>query len=208
LLHLLPDSIEALGDYFVDSDFPISHALAAVGFLVVLFIEEILFGKKHVAKADSSGEVSATESSAYALVVILSVHSALAGAALGTEDTFSASLVIFLAIMAHKGAAGFALTLDFVNAGLSGVKSIRFLTLFASMTPLGIILGAGLDALLQDRHGRLFEGLFDAIAAGTFLFVAIFEIITREFAKRQAMPVKFAALCAGIALMALIAIWA
>lgn len=207
LLHLLPDSIEALTGYFVGSNFPFGYALAAVGFLAVLFVEEILFGNAHANAAGSGAEVAAAGVSAYALVVILSVHSVLAGAALGTEDTFSGSLVIFLAIIAHKGAAGFALTLDFRRAAFAGAKSLRLLALFASMTPLGIVLGAGLDHLLQDRHGRLFEGLFDALASGTFLYVAVVEIISREFADREAILAKFGVLCAGIALMALIALW-
>lgn len=206
LLHLLPDSIEALNSYFADSDFPIGYMLAAVGFLAVLFIEEILFGEAH-ASDGAAGTQAAAGVSAYALVVILSAHSILAGAALGTEDSFSGSLVVFLAIIAHKGAAGFALSLDFRRADFPSAKALRLLALFASMTPLGIVLGVGIDHLLQDRHGRLFEGLFDALAAGTFLYVAIVEIISGEFAERQAIVAKFAALCAGIALMALIALW-
>ncbi len=126
---------------------------------------------------------------------------------MGAEVSLSGSLVIFLAIIAHKGAAGFALTLDFQRAGFARRKSVRMLTVFASMTPLGIILGSGLDRLLHKQYGLLFEGLFDALAAGTFLYVGIVEIISKEFADRHGVAFKFVALCLGLTIMALIALW-
>lgn len=216
LVHLLPDSIDALASYFTAQEFPLGYMLAAVGFLGVLFIEEIVFADAHDgaiargAQPDRAGATAATaaeEVSAYAIVVILSIHSVLAGAALGTEDTMNGSLVIFLAIIAHKGAAGFALTLDFMRAGFGYKKTLRLLTLFATMTPLGFVIGTGLESLMHQSYGRVFEGFFDALAAGTFLYVAIVEIIAKEFADRRAIPAKYLALCLGLLMMALIALW-
>ena len=213
LIHLLPDSIKALTGYFADSDFPIGYLIAAIGFLTVPFIGEILFREAHE-RASQVGEkgvddalAPASGPSAYALVVILSVHSVIAGAALGAEEDFSGALVIFIAIVAHKGAAGFALMLVFQRAAFERAKSLRILVLFASMTPLGIVLGSGLDRLLHRGYGPLLEGLFEALAAGIFLYVAIVEIIGKEFADRRAVVLKFAALCLGLALMAVIALF-
>src|SRR5262245_52770793 len=67
---------------------------------------------------------------------ILSIHSILAGAALGTEDTLVGSVAIFLAIIGHKGAAAFALGVEFQRSGFDRSKYIRLLVTFASMTPL------------------------------------------------------------------------
>ncbi len=75
------------------------------------------------------------------------------------------------------------------------------------MTPLGFVFGSGLEAVMHKRYGRLFEGLFDALAAGTFLYVAVVEIIAKEFADQADIAAKFAALCCGLATMALIALW-
>lgn len=212
LIHLLPDGIRALNFYFVDVEFPVGYLVAAVGFLAVLFIEEILFGDIHIGDGPDgragAEQVSSAGLTAYALVVILSVHSVLAGAALGAEDTLTGSFVIFLAIIAHKGAAGFSLALDFQRADFARAKSLRLLGMFASMTPLGIVVGTGLNKLLHHRSGELFEGLFDTLAAGTFLYIAIVEIIAKEFAVREAVVTKFAVLSFGLGLMALIALWA
>ena len=117
------------------------------------------------------------------------------------------SLVIFLAIIAHKGAAAFALIVDFQRNGLPQARITRVLILFASMTPLGIVLGTVLDRLLAASYGRLFEGIFDSLAAGTFIYVAVLEIIGKEFDDQKRIVPKFVALCAGLALMALIAVW-
>ena len=76
------------------------------------------------------------------------------------------------------------------------------------MTPLGIVLGAVLDHLLQAKYGRLFEGVFDCLAAGTFLYIAIIEIIGKEFAVETGRKLKFVALSTGLGVMALIALWA
>ena len=52
---------------------------------------------------------------AYAVVTTLAVHSFLAGLALGAEAELSGVLVIFLAILAHKSTAGFALGVSLVR---------------------------------------------------------------------------------------------
>jgi zinc transporter 1/2/3 len=116
--------------------------------------------------------------------------------------------VIFLAIIAHKGAAAFALGVEFQRSGFDRARFMRLLLAFASMTPLGIVLGAGLEHLLQGNYGRLFEGIFDCLAAGTFLYIAIIEIIGKEFAAKTASGLKFVVLCVGLGLMAVIALWA
>lgn len=201
LVHLMPDGVGALRGYFEGLEFPIGFLLTAVGFVFILFLEKILLGHDHERASAAGGP------SSYALAIILSVHSVLAGAALGTENTLAGSAVIFIAIVAHKGAAGFALMVDFRRAGFPRRESVGLLALFCAMTPLGILFGAALDHFLQAVHGRLFEGLFDALAAGTFLYIAILEIISKEFAERERLAPKFAFLCAGLGVMALIALW-
>jgi zinc transporter 1/2/3 len=202
LIHLLPDGIEALTDYFRTLDFPLGFLIAALGFLLVVYIEMVYLAGKHGPHDDAGPAVTT-----YALVVILSIHSVLAGAALGTENTLVGSVVIFLAIIAHKGAAAFALGVEFQRSGFDRSKYLRLLLIFASMTPLGIILGAGLEHVLQGNYGRLFEGIFDCLAAGTFLYIAIIEIIGKEFTARSPSGLKFVMLSGGIGLMAVIALW-
>jgi zinc transporter 1/2/3 len=194
----------ALGSYFGDLDFPLGYVIAVLGFLAVLYVELVyLAGRRSLEDADDPTVT------AYALIVILSLHSILAGAALGTENTLIGSFVIFLAIMAHKGAAAFALGVQFQRSGFERTRYTRLILLFSTMAPLGIILGAGLDHMFEESRGRLFEGIFDCLAAGTFLYIAIIELIGKEFAAQKALGSKlFLMLSIGLGLMAAITIWA
>jgi len=79
--------------------------------------------------------------------------------------------------------------------------------LFAVMTPLGILLGTGLQATLDGNAARIAETLFDAFAAATFVYVATLEIIGPEFRAHGRSSAKLGALTAGLAVMALVALW-
>ena len=75
------------------------------------------------------------------------------------------------------------------------------------MTPLGIGLGLGFDAILTGRADQGFETLFDSLAAGTFLYIAALDIIQEEFFDPAGRWPKFILLAFGLGLMALIALW-
>ena len=51
------------------------------------------------------------------------------------------------------------------------------------------------------------EGIFDSVAAGTFIYVAILEVIAEEFAAGEDRWPKFTLIGAGLAMMALLALW-
>lgn len=55
----------------------------------------------------------------YALLIVLSIHSIIAGMALGTETAIVGAVVILVAILAHKGTEAFALGVSLLRGGLS-----------------------------------------------------------------------------------------
>lgn len=57
------------------------------------------------------------------------------------------------------------------------------------------------------RTAQIFEALFDALAAGTFLYVAVVDIIDVEFSHHHSQWLKFALVALGLGLMAVVAIW-
>ena len=75
------------------------------------------------------------------LLVVLSIHSVIAGIALGIETELAASLLVMIAILSHKGSAAFALIVSVQAAGADRRRLLRVLTIFVVMTPLGILLG-------------------------------------------------------------------
>ena len=116
-----------------------------------------------------------------------------------------------MAVVAHKGSAAFALTSGLLRmpAGESGsARSVwSLLFVFALMTPIGIILGTGLQEVLDGDAARVSEAVFDAFAAATFVYVATLEIIGPEFRSNDRSGTKLGALTAGLAVMALVALW-
>lgn len=207
LLHMLPDSQDAFAAVWPGQDYPWPALGAAVGAVVILFLERVLL-------ATSQGEERAMQDAVrqggvypLALMIALSLHSILAGVALGTEATGLGSVAIFIAIIAHKGSAAFSLAVGFQRGGFARGLILRVVAVFCLMTPLGVGLGLVFDSLLEASAGRGFEAVFDALAAGTFIYIASLDIIVEEFSRREGRWGKFVMLCLGLGLMALIAAW-
>lgn len=200
-IHLLPDGAEKLRGV---SDYPIAGLLATAGLALLLLIDRVIFSHHDLEEGASQG----ASAFPYVLTIILSVHSIIAGTSLGLETHVSTSVVILLAILFHKGSAAFALMVSLHNAGMGAARQKRILGLFVMMTPLGLLAGTAASAALSGNIATLIEGSFDALAAGTFIYVAVLDIIDEELAKEGDKIVKFCLVVTGIALMGLLALWA
>lgn len=202
LLHLLPDAIEGFKS-FSKTDFPLAALLAGCGFLFVLFLNEVW------ARGESEESLAGSRKKfPWVLLLVLSIHSIITGASLGLESSIASSLALFIAVMAHKSGAAFALG---IRMGMSDAKLSRqklIIVLFSCMTPLGILLGVVCSALLSADGAVKGEAIFDAIAAGTFINIAVLDIIDDVFKDKKDSMLRFALVLAGFAMMALIAIWA
>lgn len=71
------------------------------------------------------------------------------------------------------------------------------------LSPLGQILG-----MLLNKMDQKVQGVFMAISAGTFIYIATAEIIIEEFSFAKFKYVKFALYCVGILFIALITAFA
>ena len=200
LIHLLGDGLEMMNDFAGDVEFPWAFFILGIGFLLILFFEKIL---------SRGGEIAATQSKQpFVLLLILSLHSIIAGAALGLEASIASSLVLFFAIVAHKGFASFALGISFHDAQFDKAKTRFYIILFSIMTPLGVVGGTLLASLLESQAVIGAEAIFDSLAAGTFLYVATFEVLRESFESHEHRISKFVLATLGFLLMAVIAIWA
>lgn len=202
LLHLLPESIERLESTVNIGNFPLAYLICAIGFILILFLEKTL---NYVNKRKIKDNKSVIYP--YILMVILSGHSIIAGLALGAEQVVNMALIILIAIIAHKGSAGFALGVNLLKANLE-LKSINYILItFSLMTPLGIFAGLLLSLDSELFSTKVVGGLFDALAAGTFIYISIVIIIVEEFSVNSNRLHKFMYLSLGLLLMAVIAIW-
>ena len=226
-IHLLPEAGEALEGVV---DYPLAPLLAAVGVVALLLIDRVLFEAGHAIEA---GEDATARQPIYPLVllVVLSIHSIIAGIALGAESELAASLLVMIAILSHKGSAAFALMVSVQAAGADRARLKRVLAIFVVMTPLGIMLGTLASGFFEGRAALLVEGSFNALAAGTFVYVAILDVIDAEMSRSDdriahfvrssllgdddvPMPAqdtdritKFVLISVGLLSMAMLALW-
>jgi len=202
LIHMLPDANEKFNLLAKASGYPLAALLCGCGFLLVLFLEKALVGEKALGLMTKSRTVYP-----YILFLALSVHSIIAGLSLGLEKTLISSAVIFVAIMAHKSSGAFALGVSLKNESVSPNRLVWTVAFFSCMTPLGIMLGAAFSASASNVAAVGAEAVFDALAAGTFLYVAAIDIIEEVFEEDNDRVGKFMLITAAFGLMALIAVW-
>ena len=203
LLHMLPDALGQFSGFAGAIEYPLCALTCAGGFLLILLVEKGLLSGKE----DLSGTGGGNRFYPYVLLLVLSIHSLIAGAALGLEDAFLASLAIFIAIIAHKGAAAFSLGVSLRQGEFDRPRHIRLIVLFSIMVPAGVLVGSMFSSAFSGTLDVMFEGIFDALAAGTFLYVGILEILSDVFEEKQHHWRKLILVFVGFALMAAIAIW-
>jgi solute carrier family 39 (zinc transporter), member 1/2/3 len=207
LIHMLPDAQAGFQVLTGNSTYPWFALATAAGFLGILFLEKVLlYGRQ-----DSALLTKAADRKSFfplVLLLVLSIHSIIVGIALGTESRISQAAVILIAVLAHKGTASFALGVSLLHAPEAARRRfVPSICLFAAMTPLGLLMGIGLKASLHGTSAQAFEAIFDALAAGTFLYIALLDILVEEFTETMRVAVKFSLVVAGLGLMALVAIW-
>lgn len=181
LIHLLPDSAADFSAALPKIDYPLASLCAALAVAGMLMLDEVSAhgGASAAHEHAADGSPGNKQQGGWVLFLMLSVHSIITGVSLGLEPDGLAAATLLVAILAHKGTAAFALSVQLIAGGVS--RLLRPLILFSLMTPAGILLGSLLNQWLSGSAGVLFEAVFDALAAGTFLFVAVFEILSQAF---------------------------
>ena len=127
----------------------------------------------------------------------IGVHALTAGlglAALGDRAAFGTAF--FMAFLAHKAFETFSLVTVFQLATFPKRRIIVVLALFALVTPVGMLAGEALIAPLGTRG----VDIVTALAAGTFLYVCIGELLPEVFHHREDSLLKIGLLTAGVAL--------
>ena len=187
-IHFLPDGIHELEELV---DYPLAVLMATVGLGVLLLIDRVILGDRY-------GEEDLVTQNPrafypYLLMALLSVHSFIVGVSLGLEHHVLAAIVIVVGVLAHKASETFALMVSTHTAGLAARAQKIILTLFAAMTPVGVAVGLlATNTLGENETATAWAiGLFNSFAAGTFIYMAIVEMIDAELARRDVRVAKF-----------------
>jgi len=197
LMHMLPDAAQDFNQ--AGYHYPFPFLLAGISFLLLLLLEHIGMALKHRYSQLVASITLIT-------VAMLSIHSLLEGAAVGLTVSLATTMLIFIAIIAHKSVASFALSVHLNRSRLSLTSRIIAFCLFASMTPLGIFSGNWV--LGSTQHSPLLTPIFSSLAAGTFIYIGTIHGLGRASLIRHCCNMKeFFVMSFGFTLMAIVAIW-
>ena len=127
-----------------------------IGILLQIVLEFFSKGAEH-------GHVHISKSSSifpWLLFISLSIHSVLEGIPIEAHDNLIYGIII------HKLPVAIILTTFFLASNLSRMKVLLFLTLFALMTPLGVLLSQETDIF------KVYYSEISALVIGIFLHIS------------------------------------
>lgn len=195
--HMLPDAIKLFNQLYGPERYPFPELICVLGFLSLLFLER------------ASLSTSAKNTIPYIITLTLVIHALTEGAALGIGSTLSETIMLLIAIAAHKGSECFALCVTLLRHQLPYKRIVLIVVLFALMTPIGIALGAAVNIFAYAPNGEFIEALFNAFAAGTFLYISTLHHVHFHQHRQDAQGLlEFSCLVLGVSMMGVIALWA
>ncbi len=198
LFHMLPEANEGFTDALGQSGYPYANLICAIGFMLLLGLENmILRFNRH-----------RTNPISYLLAVVLSIHALIEGGALGISETLASTVLIFVAIIVHKGSESLALAANLVRNSTFPSQAMLVFLVFSAMTPLGILAGDLLAETSIGIQSPFLEPIFNSLAAGTFLYIATLHKIHHKHLHENIGNLKeFSAMTVGLIGMAVVAIW-
>lgn len=135
------------------------------------------------------------------LLVALSFHMIFDGLALGLLDEDKKVWTLLLALCVHKFLVFLSIGLEIFELLKSFRKSLILLLCFASISPVGVIIGVSVTASEDELAQSAASAILQSIATGTFLYVTFFEILHREFEDNAPDLLKVVCTVVGFALV-------
>lgn len=102
-------------------------------------------------------------------------------------------------LITFQGLAAYALGASLIQSGVRGRELSGFVLAFAVMTPAGILLGYLIE---KDGEDDSAGAICVALAAGTFLYVSLMEVLPPELGSPKHGWAKMASLLAGFSVSA------
>ncbi|MDP3704852.1 MAG: ZIP family metal transporter [Legionellaceae bacterium] len=197
LLHLLPES-DAMFTH-LGYQYPFAYLIAGLTFLLFLWLEHL--GKELY-------QHQRAEHPAFALLawMMLSIHSLVLGTALGFSQDYSMAIMLFLAIITHKWAESFAISVQLNKTSLTTRNSLILFLTFGLMTPVGIYIGWYFGHGVETKS--LIDPILIAISTGTFLYLGTLHGLERCVMVERCCNLRyFSFVIIGFLLMASVALY-
>lgn len=197
LIHLLPEADAMLRS--LGYTYPFAYFITGATFLFFLWFEHL--GKEIY-------QHQTTNHPAFAILawIMLSTHSLVLATALGYSENYSIAIMLFFAIITHKWAESFAISVQLNKSSLANKINLILFIIFALMTPLGILLGAYLEN--EIKTSSIISPILLAISAGTFLYLGTLHGLDRCVMLQRCCNLKyFSFVIIGFIIMAAVAIY-
>jgi zinc transporter ZupT len=157
--------------------------------------------------SQSKGVISAGPSQSKGVILAIgifaamTIHSVLAGFALGLACDSSDVEALGTAIVCHKLFDVSSLGIVLVRQHTPLCKAFPMVLVVALMTPIGAWAG-----MAGDNVDNKVNGALQALAAGTFIYVGVQEVLAHEFRERKHVVLKALSCCLGMGLIGLVAL--
>jgi len=136
------------------------------------------------------------------LTIVLSIHSIIAGFAIGVQEDTPDVLALFVAVIAHKWTESFALGVSLVkNKVTSKMQFVKFILSYSIMAPLGILAGIILSYAISGNSQLIVDAIISSFASGTFIYIALVDILLKEFVDPTDKYWKYVVCWIGFALI-------
>ncbi len=197
--HVMPEAMEASGPLF---GWWIS--LAVVG---LFSVERFLAPHSHEADGHDHSPVAAPPVAGWMAVLGLTIHTFMNGVGLAGAVAAEASGVIvpgvalFLAILLHKPADALAISTVLSRKGTPLGKLWMVQLGFAAMVPVGIVAFQVTQGTIAKGLQNQLTGFALAFSAGTFLLIALSDLLPEVQFHRHNRVSLFLALLLGVGLM-------
>ena len=120
--------------------------------------------------------------------------------------------------MAHKLFEAITMGISYVKAGLSVLKDRKMEAIFFILaTPIGMLIGIYLRqniAGVEDADDSIYTGIILALSSGTFIYIALIEVLTEEFGHQHSEKddavsrvIKFSCFLFGVGVLGFIALY-
>lgn len=214
--HMLPESAE-----LAPRQFGFWTALGVIGLYV---IERFLSPHSHNAETDDHDHAhepaghahgehqhpeahpAAPQIAGWSAVAGLTIHTVLGGialgsAVLGSNNARDVGLAVFLATIFHKPADALTISTLLIKGGTSRSHALLVQVFFACLIPLGVVVFCLGQRFLEAHLGSSFTGCVMAFSAGTFLCIALSDLLPEvQFHSHDRFKL-FLAVVGGAALM-------
>ncbi|KAG8191197.1 hypothetical protein JTE90_011880 [Oedothorax gibbosus] len=140
----------------------------------------------------------------FLLVLALSLHSVFEGLAIGLQTSIQSELKIFVAVLIHKCIIAFSLGTNLSGSQLQNASVIKGNLGFSLTSPLGILIGLIVVDFVHGIAMVITSGILQGLAAGTFLYITLFEVLPRELANGTDRMVKMACVVLGYSVVSLL----